>query len=152
MVASQNSEETDDESRHVRQLLEQLRAVLRRVEGIPVSAYEELDGDALSPLQTETRDALTASINVVEQLLDHVDAVAEQRASRRGVQLVAQRRGELCGDVERAMQQDIGTRRIQNVGFIARLGLPAFAPSMAWARRPRSGTSSASRAPRCARS
>jgi hypothetical protein len=114
----------DGDPEVARQLLEPLRATLRGVEGIPISSYEEVDGDALSPLLDDTRAALGTAIERVGALLAHYDDVAEARASVRKLRAAPHSSGELCGELERVLEaEDVGVRRVQNLAFIARLGL-----------------------------
>lgn len=98
---------------------------LRIVEGIPVSAYEEVDGDALSPLFTDTRVAVISAVEVVTEILDHYDGIASQRASQLDLEKRAPQSSELLGDVDRTMAEEVGVRRVQELAFIARLGLRA---------------------------
>jgi hypothetical protein len=114
----------DGDPEVARQLLEPLRATLRRVEGIPISSYEEVDGDTLVPLLDDTRAALDDAIDRVGALLNHYDGVAEQRASVRKLRIAPLSGGELCGELERVLEQEnVGVLRVQNLAFVARLGL-----------------------------
>lgn len=120
----------DGESEVARRLLEGLRATLRRVESIPISSYEEVEGDGLAPLLDETRAALDAAVEHASALLAHYEDLAEARASVRKLRAVsaavdaALSGSELCGELERTLEEeDVGVRRVQNLAFIARLGL-----------------------------
>jgi hypothetical protein len=116
----------DRDREAIEPLLRQLSATILSIERIPVSSYEELDGAALLPLLAETRAALVAAVDGVSQVLAHYDAIATQRASQLDLEAhVGETPRELCGEVERAMVEDVGLRRIQNLAFIARMGLRA---------------------------
>lgn len=125
VVPSQDMDGPHGDPEEVRLLLERLSAILRRVEGVAISSYEELDGGALLPLIDETRGALVAAVEAVGDVLHYYDAIADQRASQLNILTEGPRSGELCGEVERVMDEDFGMTRIQNVAFIARMGLRA---------------------------
>jgi len=125
VVPSQDMDGHQSDPEEVRRLLDQLSAILRRVEGVAISSYEELDGGALLPLIDETRSALGAAVEAVGNVLHYYDAIADQRASQLNILTEGPRSGELCGEVERVMDEDFGMTRIQNVAFIARMGLRA---------------------------
>lgn len=125
MIPRHETEGPRDDRRGVEGLLVQLDTTLRTAEGIPVSSYEEVDGPALSPLFAETRAAVISAVDVVSDILGHYDDIASQRASLLDLECQLPRSGELLGDVERALGAEVGVRRIQNLAFIARLGLRA---------------------------
>lgn len=107
-----------------------LRAAVQAAEAIPLTSYEESEGDHVLPLLDETRAALARAIDAVAGLLEHYDAVAESRASVRRLRVDHVER-ELCGELERAMgEEDATVRKAQNLAFIARMGLRGRATSL----------------------
>jgi hypothetical protein len=107
-------------------LLVQLRATLGAAEKVPVSSYEELGDAALPPLLGEARAVVNAALENASQLLSLYDAVADRRAALpEPDREESPDSAELCGLVERAMSEDVGIQRIQNLAFIARMGLRA---------------------------
>lgn len=125
MLAFVSTDGPHAEGEDLTALLAELDRALRRAEEVPVSSYEEMEGDALSPLFAETRAAVGSAVDVVSSILAHYDEVVSLRASRLDLATHATEAGLLLGEVERAMVEEVGVRRIQNLAFLARMGLRA---------------------------
>jgi hypothetical protein len=66
-----------------------------------------------------------SALAVVDTILDHYDRIAEERESSSGIRFMPPQSRQFLGEVERAMDEGVGLRRIQNLAFIARMGLRA---------------------------
>ncbi|MGZ3419939.1 MAG: hypothetical protein ACXVEE_18835 [Polyangiales bacterium] len=91
--------------------------MMDRAQAIPVVASEELEGDDLQSLREETFAAIDEAMSLLSLVLARYErnSVPENDDD---FDL-----GEMCGEVERRMDDEGGVTRITSVAFVAQLGL-----------------------------
>lgn len=101
-----------------RVLLDRIRRLVDRAQSVPVVASEELEGDDLSTLRDDTFSVVEEAAAVLGDVLARYETADEDLD-----ELDFSDFGEMCGEVERRMDDRGGVDRITSVAFVAQIGL-----------------------------
>jgi hypothetical protein len=99
-------------------LIDRVRRVMERAQAVPVVASEELEGEALGPLREETFAAIDEAMSLLALVLARYEREAPEVNDDFEL-------GEMCGEVERRMDDEGGVARIAGVAFVAQRGVPS---------------------------